>query len=283
MEIYFTLKDVTVRETNNARHVEHPLYADGFWQMNQTEFALQVEGIGSYYACNGNEVEYAPLPSATREAIELYLNGSVYGAILHQRKILPLHGSCFIERGMGVMLCGESGSGKSALTAAFCRNGSVFLTDDVTPVIIKEKKPYIVALSDRIKLWSDTFEQLNINKAGLKRIDPGTDKYYFSMVPGHTEPYPLNLLFILITSEEDRTEITEVRGAEKYIALRNEIYRYEYLQGMPENEKAFFITLSDVGNNVRIFNVKRPADIPVVNLMSEIKGRISTISSESDE
>lgn len=160
MKIHFPLKDVIIKEVTTARKVDDPVYADGFWQMNQNEFSMQVEGVGSYYACNGNEVEYAPLPSATPESVELYLNGSVYGAVLHQRKILPLHGSCFIEQGMGVMLCGDSGSGKSSLTTAFCMNGAEFLTDDVTPIVFDNNKPFILSFSDRIKLWKHTLENL---------------------------------------------------------------------------------------------------------------------------
>lgn len=283
MKIHFPLKDVIIKEVTTARKVDDPVYADGFWQMNQNEFSMQVEGVGSYYACNGNEVEYAPLPSATPESVELYLNGSVYGAVLHQRKILPLHGSCFIEQGMGVMLCGDSGTGKSSLTAAFCRNGSEFLTDDVTPVIFKNKKPLILALSDRIKLWDNTFGQLNIDKTGLKRIDPETDKYYYNIDPGRNDIFSLGLVFILKVYEETQIGFTEIHGAEKYLALRNELYRPEYLKGMPENEKALFMKLADMGNNVRIFNVNRPTDIPVLKLMSEIKGKISSVLSESHE
>lgn len=77
----FPLKDVTVREVDEPRSVRDPAYADSFWQMNQNEFAMQVEGIGRFYARNGSEVEYAPAPEASRESLELYLNGSVSQAL----------------------------------------------------------------------------------------------------------------------------------------------------------------------------------------------------------
>src|SRR5512133_2921112 len=117
--------------------------------MNQRDYALQVKGLADFYACDGREVEYAPAEGADPNSIELYMNGSVYGAILHQRQILPFHSSSFIYKDTAVMICGDARAEKSSLTASFCLNGAEFLTDDVTPVIFRDGIPYVQALSDR--------------------------------------------------------------------------------------------------------------------------------------
>ncbi|MBW6480992.1 MAG: hypothetical protein K0B37_16295, partial [Bacteroidales bacterium] len=93
MKPSFPVTDIMLRRVETPRKVSAPAFANHIWQINQYEFAMQVEGVGSFYACNGNEVEYMPAEGAAKESLELYLNGSVYGAILHQRNILPLHGS----------------------------------------------------------------------------------------------------------------------------------------------------------------------------------------------
>ena len=230
MILRFPLKDVTVREVNEPRTVLSSGYADAFWQMNQDEFAMQVEGVGQFYARDGREVEYAPAPGASQASLELYLNGSVYGAILHQRKILPLHGSSFIVDGKGILVCGEAGAGKSSVTASFVLDGAIFLTDDVTPVVMREDVPCILALSDRIKLWKDTLEQLKLPAEGLSRIDSSTEKYYFPMANGIEDSFSLDTVFMLSISEDPGIEFSEVNGAEKFLALRNEIYRWEDLE-----------------------------------------------------
>lgn len=191
----FPLSDVVIRRVEVTRKVEDPLYADGFWQISQNEFAMKVEGVGEFYACNGSEIEYTPFPDATLASVELYLNGSVYGAILHQRHILPIHGSSFVWQGKGIMLCGESGAGKSSLTAAFCMAGAQFLTDDVTPLVFDDGKPFIVPLSDRIKLWEDSLQQLNHDKTQLTPITPVDEKYYFPMEKVVSQQFPLDIIF----------------------------------------------------------------------------------------
>jgi hypothetical protein len=252
----------------------NPLYADDYWQMNQDEFAMQVEGVGNFYACKGNDIEYSPHPDVSDEEVQLYLSGSVYGAILHQRRILPMHGSCFATLGKGVMLCGESGAGKSALTAALSLDGCIFLTDDVTPVIFNSHIPNIVVFSDRIKLWEDTLEQLNLDKSGLKRISPETDKYYFSIDKSAAGLVPLNIIYLLEIHDQKESIFSELTGSDRFSSLHNEIYRREFLNGMPDNETIYFRNLVDISNNVKIFSVKRPEIVRVDELMPLLRDHI---------
>jgi hypothetical protein len=267
----FPLKDVTIIITHQKRIINFPLYSDNWHQINQNEFTLEVEGVAQYYASNGNYIEICPCEAYHQSTLELYLNGSVYGAILLQRMILPLHGSCFIYNGNGSMICGESGAGKSSLTAAFCLNGGQFLTDDISPVSIKGGKPYILTLSDRIKLWDDTLVQLNIQKEGLEKIDGETEKFYFPIDGGKLDLFLLCRIFILETHNSPDMEFQEIKGAEKLTSIRNHIYRLEYLSGMPQVEYIFFQNLVDISNNVTIIRVKRPPKISIHKVMSLLK------------
>jgi hypothetical protein len=49
--------------------------------------------------------------------------------------LTPLHGACVQKAGRGVLLCGESGAGKSSLAFACARGGWTFLTDDSSCLI----------------------------------------------------------------------------------------------------------------------------------------------------
>lgn len=202
----FPVGDIIPRKVRKVRRVSDPVFADSSRMISQHEFSLEVEKVGSFYAYNGSEVEYAPVRGTTQESLELYLNGSVYGAILHQRGMLPLHGSCFAWHDKGIMLCGESGAGKSSLTAAFFMAGAEFLTDDVTPIVILDGKPFILPLSDRIKLWEDSLQQLNRDKSGLTAICPGEKKYYFPMEKGNHRSFPLHRVFIIEIAEDEKVQ-----------------------------------------------------------------------------
>lgn len=259
----FLISDIELRKVETTRSVLSPIYSDSIWQLNQYEFAMQIEGVASFYVCNGREVEYAPVDGATRESIELFLNGSVYGAILHQRNILPLHGSSFLRNGQSIILCGGSGAGKSSLTASFCMNGAKFLTDDVTPIVFPGGKPGIMPLSDRIKLWGDSLQQLNQNKNDLTAIHPGEDKFYFPMETSLQGNYPLHKVFIIEPAEMTTVETKVLTGIESFTALRNEVYRWEYLVAMPETETGYLGKILTISRLVRVVKVKRPAIMPI--------------------
>lgn len=272
MQLKFPLSDVVVSRVASARKVQNPLYADDFWQISPQEFAMQVEGVGDFFVCNGKDVEYAPYSDVTLESLELYLNGSVYGAILHQRNILPIHGSSVVWKGKGIMLCGESGAGKSSLTAAFCKKGAEFLTDDVTPVVFEEGKPFILPLSDRIKLWEDALIQLEHDKSKLTPVSTTDAKYYLPMERGDHKLFPLNRIFILEPTEVDSIETRVLQGAELFAALRNEVYRWEYLIAMEEAEAKYLGKLLNITSRVQVIAVRRPKNISIDEMSGFLAG-----------
>ena len=241
---------------------------------------MEIAEVACFYVQNGNYIEIMPYAGATRSAIELYLNGSVYGAILHQRKTMPLHGSCFQYRQQGIMICGESGVGKSSLTTSFCLNGATFLTDDVTPVLFSNGKPYIWGVSDRIKLWSDSLLQLNQPADDLERIVPEQGKYYFPMRSAQGTVVALDHIFVLHTHHEADLYAEPVEGVARFTALRNEIYRREFLAGMMESETAYLQQLITISKTVKVTNVYRPADCLIehlrIYLQKLLLGAVST-------
>ncbi|NBB22952.1 hypothetical protein GVN20_26585 [Runella sp. CRIBMP] len=276
MQLRFPIKNIKIQLKSVKKDIAEPNHCYPSVCLNQHEFLLDLDGIACFYACNGNYIELMPYPNVTQNALELYLNGSVYGAILHQRKNLPMHGSCFSFQEVGVMICGESGVGKSSLTASFCLNGADFLTDDITPIFIKEGKPFIWAISDRIKLWSDSLQQLNQNEEELVRIVPEREKFYFPMESDKGEEVALDHVFVLQIYDKSTVKIQELKGVEKFTALRNEIYRKEFLQGMPESEAVYLTQLIAISQTVKITKVYRPADISIEQLRLELEKCILT-------
>lgn len=275
MKFSFPLKDVIIDFTTVPAEVKDPLFKDEYFALNQNEFSMDIKGVARFYASGGDFISVVPYSEASQDTFELYLNGSVYGAILHQRKTMPLHGSCFRYRDRGVMICGDSGAGKSSLTASFCLGGAQFLTDDVTPLLFKEGVPYIWPLSERIKLWSDSLRQLDQEETGLHRIDPAMEKFYYPINKGTDNIIRLNLVYILVIKDAGDVEFEELTGPEKFTALRNEIYRPEYLNGMPENEPVYFGNLVDMCNSVSVIRVSRPPVIHINELMIMISEHIT--------
>ncbi len=53
-------------------------------------------------------------------------------SLVTAKYLTPIHGACVAWRDRGVLLCGESGAGKSSLSFACARRGWTFLSDDAT-------------------------------------------------------------------------------------------------------------------------------------------------------
>lgn len=282
MAFRFPLHDVKIIGTNIKKTIQEPAYNTYYARLNQNEFLLDVKETACFYASNGNYIEVVAHPAADLNTLELYLNGSVYGAILHQRKIIPLHGSCFLYRGKGVMICGESGAGKSSLTAAFCIDGAEFLTDDITPILFEDDNPHIWAMSDRIKLWDDSLLALNQTKEDLIQVMPEREKFYFPMESRKGANIPLDYIFVLDIQETPGILMRELHGIDKFVALCNEVYRREYLRGMPESEATYVEQLISVSRTIPITKVSRHTQSSIGEVKDQLERYIAQLETVID-
>ncbi|MDD3907631.1 MAG: hypothetical protein PHF34_05380 [Bacteroidales bacterium] len=243
-------------------------------KVNNQNLWLDIYNIAQFYVHNGEKIVIQPYKNAEPDSIELFLNGSALGAILHQRGIMPFHGSAFNFIDKGILICGTSGSGKSSVTAAFCQNGAQFLSDDITPVSLYDSKIFIEPLKTRMKLWDDSIEKLNLKNKNLKRIRPTLDKYYVPYPEDHKK-HLLNHLVILGVHNQPNFQAQEINNLEKYNALRGQIYRKTYLKGMPETEKKYFKQILQIASAITVTMVFRPKMCEIYETMDFIKKAIN--------
>lgn len=272
----FPLSDVEIRQVETVKDLNQPALSSGWLQMTENEFRMVAADVGTFYAANGKSIRFSPDAAATNESIELYMNGSVFGAILHQRGILPIHGSSFVYNGSGIMLCGHSGAGKSSLTSALCLSGkATFLTDDVTPILFYDGKPAILPKSDRVKLWDDSLDQLSEKRDGLKRIRPQDNKFYLDIENSASEPHPLHQVVIINVDDEIAEPVAEqMTGAEGFSILQKEIYRLFYLRAIPQRKALYFTQISKICNQCTIQHVTRPADISIKEMSDFLMNKV---------
>ena len=81
---------------------------------------------------------------------------------------------------------------------------------------------------------------------------------------------PLDLIIILHIYDQPDLMIEPLTGIPGFTALRNEIFRREYLQGMPGSETAYLSQLIAIGQAVRVINVYRPEHIAIEKLRAEL-------------
>lgn len=261
--------------TSALETIANPRFASSHIQVNEDDFYLNVHEVASYRAKNGNSVQIFPHENADLASIKLFLNGSVLGAILHQRTMLPFHGSCFEYNKKGILICGVSGAGKSSVTAAFCQDGAQFINDDITPVAITATETTIIPIKTKIKLWDDSLKKLDIATTDLEKIRPTLDKFYLPVEKDFQKQQSLHHIFVLSTHNKNDFEALELEGMEKFNVLRKQIYRKIYLKGMPETEKAYFKQLFLLGKNVRLTRIIRPQLAEITATMEYIKQQLT--------
>ncbi len=266
MKYRFPVKDVLLKETETVPAVNSPVASGDMWQASGTEFSLQAFGVGDFYVRDGREIRYSPLPGADPGWVQLYLNGQVLVALLHQRKIINFHASSFIHEGRGVMALGDTGAGKSSLTVSLVLSGAGFLSDDLTPLIFREGVPYILPLNRRVKIREGTAVQLNIGPDSLAEAETGTGKKYLNLSQPEVADHALHTILRIETGDVREPMFYEPSRADKFSLLRSEICSWEYLTGMPETEREYLRQLVRILEQVHFIRVVRPVEIAIVVL-----------------
>lgn len=272
------LDGVSVLESDSVPAVQLPVRSGNGWQANDTGCAFQTEGVGEFHVCNGNSVTYAPVPGADPEWVRLYLNSQVLVALLHQRKIINFHASSFVYNGIGVMVLGETGAGKSSLTLAFALRNGGFLTDDITPVIFRESVPCIMPLNRKVKIRKDTAEKLGINSSLLNDAERGTGKLYFRPEQFQTESHSLDLIIQITTGNSEKTAFSCPPASEEFSLLRSEVCSWEILAGMPETEKAYLEQLVKIVEKTTLIVAERPIEKELNDFYEAVRDEIGHYS-----
>lgn len=203
--------------------LEAPVFATPFTQVGADgQVRFEVKAAAAYLVRHGREVIVTPHMDDDAPDIGLFLLGSVFGALCHQRGLLPLHASCVAFGGRAVAFTGNSGVGKSTLAAMLTRQGFPLLADDVTVVDGTLALPAF----PRQKLWADTLAHLAVAPGRRIRRDERMEKYEHQAAAFQAEPLPLaaicHLAPRLLPGE---AEVERMRGVTAMQHLRGQVYR----------------------------------------------------------
>lgn len=162
----------------------------------------------AFMAINGNEL----LVETTENEIDLialFTLSEALGLILFQKNYFLLHGSAVQIGGKGIVFLGEPGAGKSTTVAAFAQKGVRVISDDMVCIHINELgNPVLIPSFSQIKIWENSVDGLQLQKANLSPVREGTTKFSWhdSMV-FEENPVALNRIFVL-TAPNDLVRLT---------------------------------------------------------------------------
>ena len=220
---------------------------------------------------DGNKIIVSPFKGSEENKIRLYILGTCMGALLLQRKILPLHGSAIAINGKAYALVGERGAGKSTLASALKNKGFKLLSDDVIPVSLDhENVPFVTPSYPQQKLWQESLLAFGID---VDKFNPLFERETKYAVPlgDHFQTHSLELAGVieLIKSDNENVSIQQVLGLEKFEVLYTHTFRRFLISRLGLREWHFNYTARFV-NKVDIHQLRRPASIFTAHELADL-------------
>ncbi|HSJ65989.1 MAG TPA: hypothetical protein VK922_19050 [Gemmatimonadaceae bacterium] len=262
---------VVIREDAPA-----PATFDGATYNARTSFAdgvvhIEVRGVARYSAEGGTSIRVAPEPQARPEDVRLYLTGAMFGIILHQRGVLPLHASCVAIDGLAAAFAAPSGSGKSTLLAALLRRGAAFVSDDIcamTPV--DAGRACVWPGAARMKLDATGMAALDHEAEALEPAGGNRGKFHVPVsapsVAG--SPVPLSRVYLLEFGDgEPRLEPLD--GLASVAALVDETYLLSYAAAMGLSTQ-IFKRAAELSRTLTVSRLVRPSGFEYLDAVVEL-------------
>lgn len=221
------LPDVTIR-----RGIIPPFGLPAGIQAQGAAVILTVPEVGRFRIEAGREIIVDPEPGTPERNFRLFLLGSAFGAMLHQRGLLPLHANAIEIDGRAIAFVGESGAGKSTLAAWFLDHGYRVIADDVTVVGFEGGQAIAAPGLPRLRLWSDALLATGRDSCDFPRSYRGnvqTDKFDVAIerATAVCEPIPFSAIYLLDGIET--FEFTRLSGVEAAEMLFAHTYRGSYV------------------------------------------------------
>jgi hypothetical protein len=202
-------------------------------------FGFEVPGVAHYRIDDGRRITIAPIPGASEDALRLYLAGSAFGVLLHQRGHFVLHANSVVLDGAAFLFMGVSGAGKSTLAGWFSRSGFAVLADDVSPIAMNGGPPLALPGLPRLRLDSAAIESLGLAVAPSIPC-AASGKHELALSPPPPAPVPIGGLYLLSDDPEAvSASIARVQGSEAVEMLMANTYRGFVLHGLGQSGAHF--------------------------------------------
>lgn len=254
------LPEVVIRrgKVPAVREMTDPLNVRTFVDGTPEQLWLRVPGVLRMSVSGGSSITFELEGPEILDAARPFLLGSGLGALLMQRGLMVLHGNAITRAGSpDALICiGDCGAGKSTTALAMSRRGFAVLADDVCPIC---PDGWVQPGMAHVKLWDVTARHFGIDTASLVPLRTGDPKFYLPLGADYcAEPRKVRTFIWLVSGETDSVQLEEVSGFAKFAALRNNIYRPEYL--LPLKLGAMCLEqVSKLAARTRVYKITRPS------------------------
>jgi len=226
---------------------------------------LVIPQVARFRIAGGQSITVEPDTGVPERNVRLFLLGSAFGALLHQRGLLPLHANAVEIEGKAVAFMGESGAGKSTLAAWFHDRGHRILADDVCVVRSTQTgRPIISSGLPRLRLWAEALALTGRDVASFDRSyladADHVDKFDVPIKGSAGAGLEMDLGALYLLRRGDEFSVVELSGAEAGEAVIANTYRGSYVAAVNGHEN-LWRTAVEVVRSTPVYRVTRKWDL----------------------
>jgi energy-coupling factor transporter ATP-binding protein EcfA2 len=264
--------DVHIRIGTSPKMLPEGKTANPELWITPSKYLIHFKDVAWYYAENGNLIIVDSYPDADIKSLRLYLLCNAMAAIIHQRKLIPLHASGIINRNGVVLIAGQSGIGKSTTIKALTQKGHKIFSDDVCVLKSQRKKILAIPSYPMMKLWENTFELLQLGSTNEEhKLKYDMNKYGVFFHDEFISKWkPVMKIFNIEKIDDDgKVMITKLKGIESFKIIGENTYRNHYIEPMKLNTLHFKM-VSGLVQQCEVYKISRPANKESINEVVEI-------------
>jgi hypothetical protein len=229
-------------------------------EYNGKEILIDLPAVGRFLLRAGKEILMDLPPYADQDEVRAYLLGFVFGALCHQRGIIPLHASAIDVADGCVAFVGASGAGTSTLVASLAQRGHPVIADDVCFLQLSASGDVRAWPGfNRIRLWEDTRAVLGFAGSGVEREMRRYNKYFIPVAPPRnpTQSRPLRRIYQLHPGADSTPKMTRLLGAEVLEVLMQNVYPPGLAECLGYKPRVF-LDCAAMARMVSVFRFSRP-------------------------
>lgn len=228
-------------------------------QVAAQKFTLKVDGIATFYVCDGKRIIVSAQENISEDVIMLFLLSTPWAILLLQRGLLPLDGSAIVDKDKGIAFIGRSAAGKSSMALALQKKNYSIVSDGMCVI---DNNSQIMPGTGYLQTWKKTLLRLQI-QGEYPKVRSSLEKYYIPLEQQVQKPVSLKSIFILNPANQDKYTCETIRGLQKFTVLQNNVWGQVFVQPLKAHMKNF-ATLSSLAQKVTLKKIDYPHSFPLL-------------------
>jgi hypothetical protein len=236
--------DINIKYGTVPERLENPTRTGVCYQLGRMAMLHGIEGTARYLAKDGDSITVDVSEGADDSDVAYFLTNAPIAAVMLQRGLLPVYGGAIERYGKGIIICGDSGIGKSTIIHGLVKRGYNFLSDDLCTIDISGDELIVHPGSPCHKLQEHAIRTSVLEHGSYRRTRKAIDKYIVPVNPEKIVSSAVPLLKILFIYSWNKDEFSPgpiENDNEKFNSLHNSMHR-QFLVGMGSGFKQMKIT-----------------------------------------